>query len=235
MTDMPQASMPTSQDLFRAELLKIALAEQEALRTWQAEQGGAPRTDEERMYMLERVIQAIDRVLAVGDDWRTSLFLRNLIQPLMKVRDEAEATKNEIAHAAIVQEEDILLPHDAELFFMSLYQVDGYNLPQWEAQLNSIEQYMAGRPIYAAEDAVRKGIRQKVSQVSEAYILVAVPSAYVLPPLPVPKVDRWGSELVSLAGGAVTPAVILEFVHLGKRYRFKEGKLSQPRDDLFGG
>lgn len=226
---------PTSQDLFRAELLKIALAEQEALHAWQTTQGGLPGTDEARLYMLDRVIQAINRVLAVGDDWRTSLFLRNLIQPLIKVRDEAEVTRNQIANHSAVEQEDVVLPADAELFYVSLYQVDGYNLAQWESQLNSIDSYMVGRPVYAVEEHVRKAIRQKISQVAEGYIVIAVNGTAVLPKTPVPKVDRWGSDLITLAAGAVTSTSILEFVHLGKRYCFKEGKLGAPRNDLFGG
>ena len=85
---------------------------------------------------------------------------------------------------------------------------------------------MIGRPIYEAEAEVIQAIRRKLSQLSEAYIVVSVDKSKIVGEEQWrPRKDRLGNKLISLLPGAVTDANILEFVHLGNRYCFRDQRL----------
>lgn len=182
--------------------------------------------DNDYIEFCKTVIATVDRVLAIGN-WEDSLFLRNTVKPLKQIREQAHSIleqvtgKAEPPHCELPKFSD-----DKTLLYISLFQNDGLNLHRWELQLRSIESYLIGRPVYAKEEDVQKEIRMKITQTSEAYVIVGVDKAAIQKePYQSPRIDRNGNPLVALAVGAVTSEKILEFVHQGKRYRFIDGKL----------
>jgi len=94
--------------------------------------------------------------------------------------------------------------------------------------LRSIKSYLLGRPVYQNEIDVQKVIRAKLAKTSEAYIVVAIDKTSIRnePHLP-PRMDRYKNTLLTLKEGSVTADNIIEFVHMGKRYCFKNGRLVQ--------
>lgn len=184
------------------------------------------RSREEYIQLTDAIIQAVDNVLN-ENSWDDSLFLRNTLKPLKEIREEAIRLKQE---ATMTVEEHKMslrgLTEDEMFAYISIFQSDGQNLRKWELQLNSIRSHLLGRPVYENEDDVQKVMRQKVIQTSEAYIVVAIKKEDVQNfAYQASRVDRLGNPLLTLKESAVKPENIFEFIHQGKRFFFKNGKL----------
>ncbi|MCB1826930.1 MAG: Dot/Icm secretion system protein IcmQ [Coxiellaceae bacterium] len=184
------------------------------------------RTREDYLALTDALIEAMNGVLN-ANDWDDSLFLRNALKPLKKIRDEAVALKKEAT--ATMEDKQITLRDLAEdemLVYISIFQSAGDSLRKWELQLSSLRSHLLGRPVYENEADVAKVIRQKLVQTSEAYVIVAIKKhdvenfAYQAN-----RVDRCGNPLLTLKDTAVKPENIFEFVHQGRRYFFVDRKL----------
>ncbi len=182
--------------------------------------------DADYIEFCQAVIKAIDTILD-GGDWNDSLFLRNTVKPLQKMREQAQQLLEQANNRHTSEQVTApTLEAGKVAVFISLFQNDGHNLRKWEMQLRSIKGYLLGRPVYQNEADVQKVIRAKLAPVNEAYITVALDQGAIRNPAhQLPRVDRYGNQLLTLAEGAVTPDKILEFVHAGKRYCFSEGQL----------
>lgn len=184
------------------------------------------RKEQDYLDLCNAIIVAVDQVMSTND-WEDSLFLRNTIKPLQTIRENAvelreilknEAKTNTLMHPAI-KEECINL-------YISLYQADGHDMKQWASQLSTLSSHMVGRPVYDNEEAVLKAIRVKLSQTSEAYVVIAVDKAKIISrDFSRPRKDRLGNSLVNLVPGAIDSKNIIEFVHQGKRYYFHNNRL----------
>ena len=189
--------------------------------------GQQQRSEESYLQFCKAVIATIDNVLTAGD-WEDSLFLRNTVKPLKKIREEALELLQQISgDTSNVKNSEIpTLSEDTVALYISIFQNNGHNLPQWELQLQSITSHLLGRPVYQNEEDMQKAIRLKLAQTSEAYIVVAVKRSAIQSELYQPqRLDRNGNPLVTLTDSAVSPENILEFVHQGKRYHFLKGRL----------
>jgi intracellular multiplication protein IcmQ len=184
------------------------------------------RADTDYRQLCQSIIATIDQVLTT-DDWETSLFLRNTLKPLRKLRDQAQ-------ELLIVMGDDVktsyvaapLAPNATKLY-ISLYQANGHDLKQWAAQLASLSSYMIGRPIYANEADVIQIIRTKLSQLSEAYVVVAVDRDKIITDSQSrARKDRLGHVLISLLPDAIASDKIVEFVHQGKHYAYRDQQLT---------
>ena len=174
--------------------------------------------------VCNKIITLVDRI-SESADWSDSLFLRNTLKPLLKLRDDC------LGIIAALDENDtgkkvqpLKVAANNELVYITVFQNNGQNLNQWELQLHSIERYLAGRPVYKSEEDAAKAIRLKGSQQSEAYIVVEVPGDQVQDSVEA-RQDKYGHKLVTLSQGAVTSDSIVEFVHGEQRYRYQQGKL----------
>lgn len=185
------------------------------------------RSDASCLALANDIIETVDRILAAGD-WDDSLFLRSTVKPLKQIREDAMVVREELIAR---EENDGELPEpivadNAQRLYLSLYQADGHDLKKWAAQLSSIASYMVGRPIYAMEQDVQSALRQKLSQASEAYAVVSIDSTHIIKnDFASVRKDRWGHELVNIEAGSLTSASIIEFVHDGRRYHFRQGQL----------
>lgn len=185
------------------------------------------RSDDHYLDLCNAIISAVDGVLNASD-WDASLFLRNTIKPLKKIRDHALELRQALGGGASLaaSQDTTSLAENCVKLYVSLYQAHGHDLKKWANQLNSIGSYMTGRPVYQNEAEVKKIIRAKYAQISEAYAVVAVDqSNIIVNEHATPRKDRFDSILVSLVPGAVVCDNILEFVHQGKRYYFHNDQL----------
>lgn len=184
------------------------------------------RTPEDYIAFTDAIIGAVDAIVN-EQDWDQSLFLRNALKPLKQLREEAIQLKNE-ATMNVGDQQIALRPleDDEMLVYISIFQSAGDNLRKWELQLSSIRSHLLGRPVYEQEENVEKVLRQKLVKTSEAYITVVVKKADIQSfAYQAERVDRLGNPLLTLKNSAVKPENIFEFVHQGKRYFFRNGKL----------
>ena len=186
------------------------------------------RSDDHYLDLCNAIIAAVDGVLNASD-WDSSLFLRNTIKPLKKIRDHALELRQALGgdgSLAAPQKNATTLAKNCVKLYVSLYQANGHDLKKWANQLNSIASHMTGRPVYQGEAEVKKIIRAKYAQISEAYAVVSVDQSNIISnEHATPRKDRFDSILVSLVPGAVVRDNILEFVHQGKRYYFHNDQL----------
>jgi len=184
------------------------------------------RTSEDYLAFNAAIIEAIDHVLEAGD-WGDSLFLRNTVKPLKKIRDEALKLQQEVGEASGEKKITLRdLNDDEMLIYISIFQSEGHNIRKWELQLSSLQSHLLGRPVYENEADAQKVIRQKLVQISEAYVVVAIKKSDIQDfAYQAKRVDRHGNALLTLKENAVKPENIFKFLHQGKEYCFVNGKL----------
>ena len=179
------------------------------------------RSDKNYLDLCNAIIDAADGVLNAGD-WETSLFLRNTIKPLKKIREQALKLRQELDGDA--QHQNLVTPQVGEnciKLYVSLYQANGHDMKRWADQLSSLSSYMTGRPVYQNKQDVIKAIRLKLAQTSEAYVVVSVDKSKIIDnDYGKPRKDRLDSTLMNLVPGAISSDNIIEFVHQNKNYYF---------------
>lgn len=171
--------------------------------------------------------QLISDLLATGN-WDASLFLRTAAQKLQKIQSDAEALAKRF-EKKIVPEGELVhqnkLKQGYIIVYISVYQSDPYNLSKWETTLKSIREYSITRPIYRSQDHVAEAIRSKQGT-NEGFVSIYIKENDIIPPYAGKTIqDRWGHELLTIREGCLLPENIIEFVHVGRRYSFKNGKL----------
>lgn len=178
------------------------------------------RTKDDYRRLCDAIIEAAEHVLS-ADAWEASLFLRNTLKPIKEIYEEAVALKEKLGTSE--NEQSFTTPSIAGnkvKLYVSLYQSNGHDFKQWAAQLASLSSYMVGRPIYQNEAEVAQAIRLKLSQLSEAYVTVAVDPVKIISAENKPRKDRLGNTLISVLPNAIKSENIIEFVHQGKRYHY---------------
>lgn len=184
-------------------------------------------SDESDAAMCRSIIATVNAVLEDGN-WEDSLFLRNTVKPLYEVREKAVALLEHITGVSASAEthEPTVDASQSELLYVSLFQNEGHNLRKWELQLQSMANYMVGRPIYRKREDIERLIRNKVDQTCEAYAVIAVrPEDIQADMYQLDRRDREGNELVSVKQGKVSENNIVEFVCHGRSYRFIKSRL----------
>jgi len=81
--------------------------------------------------------------------------------------------------------------------------------------------------VYEKEESVQRLIRSKADPSADSYVVVAIRKQDILAPSSYTGtvVDRLDQPLLTLKEGAIQAEGIVEFVHLGQRYRFDRGRL----------
>lgn len=183
------------------------------------------RNDSNCITTLQTILASLDKMLVAGD-WEGSLFLRNTIKPLKELREKTASILAQYqgsANQAVIQTPNVEADHT--VVYISMFQTDGHNLRLWELQLRGLARYVLGRPVYEQEGDVAQMIRAKLAKASEAYVAVAVPKLAILTDAEMRRQDREGRHLMTLKEGSVSSDQILEFIHLGLRYHFVDGRL----------
>jgi intracellular multiplication protein IcmQ len=170
-------------------------------------------------------VATLEDLLKVGD-WEASLFLRVAQKKLQELRDEAIAISEDLAEAAKEKDEHAGKERQGYIkVYISIYQSDSHNLVKWQNTLKGISEYSVSRPIYRNEEHIQEMIRSKRSP-NEAYATVYIKESDIISPYTGKIIeDRWGHELLTIRGGTLLPANIVEFIHNDKKYTFKNGKL----------
>lgn len=86
-----------------------------------------------------------------ADNWDESLFLRDTLKPIRKIYyEEALVLREKLGGDESTKKLITLLelPENKVKLYVSLYQSNGHDYKQWEAQLTSLESYMIGQPVY---------------------------------------------------------------------------------------
>lgn len=182
------------------------------------------QNEAEKIALLQAVIRASDHVLQSGD-WQSSLFLKNTVKTVEKIKQEAEmelARHYEHARSSVIQAAE--LGEDEVEVYISLFQSDGHNMEKWAVQLRSLERYVVGRPVYQQADDIEKRIRLRNAAANEAYVIVNVKKMDIQSG-PLQLKDQYGHVLLQLKDSALKRGKIIGFVHQGKRYHFSDGKL----------
>jgi len=215
-----------AEDINRHLRLAVEHSKQKFLEAAQAFYADGKRSENQCLNLTNAIIQAIDEVLAAGD-WNKSLFLKSTIKPLNRLREEAMNVRSEMLNEQGSEAiPEYQLKANEIKIYISLYQAEGLDLHKWALQLSSIDRYVMGRPIYRHESEVKKIIRQKLAQHSEAYAVIAIdPNKILMQEFVAAKLDRQGFELLTLQVGAVDESRVVEFVHMGKRYHFNNRRL----------
>jgi intracellular multiplication protein IcmQ len=188
-------------------------------------ENNAAYSNSDYIQLCKEIVSGVDKVF-MQENWDESLFLHNSLKPLKDLQTQALLILEQLEQSSSISlPEKNILTEECELLYISLYQQDGLDMKKWELQLKSIECYLAGRPIYQLEEEVKKVIRLKVAQTSEAYVSVAVKKSAIQNKAQFKRLDRCGHPLVNISAGAVTANDIVEFVHQNQRYYFANGKL----------
>ncbi len=117
------------------------------------------RTKEDYLAFSEEIVAAIDHVLQAGD-WEDSLFLRNTVKPLKKIREATLQLQQQVNASSGEQKMSLRdLDDDELLIYISIFQSEGHNIRKWELQLSSFQSHLLGRTVYENEEDVQKVIR----------------------------------------------------------------------------
>lgn len=180
------------------------------------------RSEDQCLVLINSMIKSLSSVIDAGD-WDSSFFLKTTIKPLRKLLSEAEKMRGEISRVQGLEAiEEYQLQTGECKYYISLYQADGHDLSRWSMQLASIDKYTMGRPIYKNEEDVTRAIRRKLLQTSEGYAVIVMSESKVLGnEFADEKIDRFGFPLITFEQGDVKSTDVIEFVHGGQRYHYR--------------
>jgi Dot/Icm secretion system protein IcmQ len=172
----------------------------------------------------KKLVKILDDLLTTGN-WNVSLFLQNASKKLRLIRDETQKLISKSNRSAQKEIEAEIASGDKVKVYVSLYQVEGGSLANWQQTLRSLTDHNVSRPTYLNEQHVKELIRSKAFSDRHGYVVVQIKKSdiYQLEHNPV---DTFGHEMLILKEDSINMENILEFIHANKkRYSFKDGKL----------
>ncbi|MBA2654546.1 MAG: Dot/Icm secretion system protein IcmQ [Gammaproteobacteria bacterium] len=177
--------------------------------------------------ITDKLIELLQDLLASGN-WEASLFLRTAHKKYQDLLDQALALSQQIEsnHIKYKDEEyQLKIKQGFISVYVSIYQSDPFNMMKWETTLKSIKEYSINRPIYRTQEHIEEMLRSKNSP-NEGYVSILIQPSDIIRPYTGKIIeDRWGHELLTLRENSLVSHNILEFVHHGRRFLFKKGKL----------
>lgn len=187
----------------------------------------------EDVYIKQRrqIIENLD-VLIGNKEWEESLALKVIQGRIITYRDslEAEIKEYEASHSTrceVTKEVKQQISEDEIAVFVCLYRNYGDDMGKWAQALSKFSGNALGRPIYAAEAEAKKFMSSKVNREPEGYMEVWVKKDSILE-LPALRVmcDKFGSKLLNLKQGAISPKQIKYFTSgMGQKYVFNGSSL----------
>lgn len=174
-----------------------------------------------------RLLTSIDKAIQEGR-WDSGLFYKNVLKRLLKMREYViDQLPDENETAVDVSSQDIMLQHKEgyELVYVAIYQAEGNKLDRWLSVIRTLNERCMSRPVYPDEAQVQETMRSKRSR-NHAYVVVWIKKTDIIssPNGNIFK-DQLGHELVTLKDNSLKLNNIIEFVHDGRRYLFKEDRL----------
>ena len=188
----------------------------------------------EDVYIKQRrqIIENLD-ILIGNKEWEESLALKVIQGRIITYRDSLEAeikdyTSTQSDRCEVTKEVKQQIADDEVVIFVCLYRNYSNDMSKWAQALSKFTGNALGRPIYATEAEAMKFMSSKVNREPEGYIEVWVKKDSVLE-LPALRVmhDKFGSKLLNLKQGAISPSQIKYFVSgVGDKYVFNGSTLT---------
>lgn len=177
-----------------------------------------------RIKIAKELAVLLDGLLATGD-WQSSLFLRVASKRIQILLDEAKSlvelsSPEQSLTKSIRNSTQGYIP-----VYVSLYQVMGNNLQNWQYALRLLSEHNTSRPTYRNEQFVRELIDSKSDVERHGYAIVHVKEDDIYTFEEQPR-DSLGHEMLVLKEGVIKLENIIGFVHANKkRYAFVNNML----------
>ena len=177
-----------------------------------------------RIEIAKKLAMLLDGLLATGD-WQSSLFLRVASKRIQVLLDEAKSiielsSPEQLSTKSIKNSVHGYIP-----VYVSLYQVMGNNLQNWQYALRLLSEHNTSRPTYRNEQFVRELIGTKTDIERHGYAIVHIKDDDMYHFEEQPS-DSLGHELLVLKEGVIRLENIVGFVHANKkRYAFVNNML----------
>ncbi len=211
------------------EFLELIEAEKAALKKrLDSFYSGSDQSIDKYNEVNDDIIASLERLFEICSkgEGADSAFLKNTLQPLRDTYERAKQFKSDASPSQVENEKKVPgleAPEGRELVYITLYMSNGHELSRWGRQLKSLASLMLTRPIYRNESDAKSAVREKSSDNTEAYVVVAVEERYIVD---VGRSDRRERPIVSLDENAIDdPKYILQFILSGKCYHYIDGKL----------
>jgi len=167
--------------------------------------------------IAKELTNILTELLNVGN-WQSSLFLRAASKRIQVLLEEAKS----IAELEGQDQSRIRslkkFPPNYIPIYVSLYQVAGNNLQNWQYTLRLLSEHSVNRPTYRDEQSVRALIASKTDIDRHGYAIVYIKEDDIYGFEEQPR-DSLGHEMLVLKEGVVKLENIVGFVHAnGKRY-----------------
>ena len=179
----------------------------------------------------KQIIENLD-ILIENKGWEEALALKVIQGRIVAYRDSLhdeieEYNKDNRDTCVVTNEKKPSIPDDETAVYICLYRSFGFNLQKWEQTLAVFSGNALGRPVYKTEEEAKKFISDKINREPEAYIQVWIKKNAILELPPHRKMtDKFGSEILSLRQGAVSPSQIKKFTSgSGEKFSYVNGKL----------
>jgi hypothetical protein len=180
--------------------------------------------DLSREKVAKELVGILSKLLSCGD-WNSSLFLRSASKRLQTLLDEAESLANQPHSAQFQAQTSKKIPTGYVPLYISLYQINGNNLKNWEYTLRLLIDHSINRPMYRDEQFARDLVGSKVDIDRHGYAMVYVKEEDIYQ-FPDPQKDLLGHELIVLKENVIKTNNIIGFVHANKdRYLFIDNNL----------
>ncbi len=220
--ESPKANVSAT-DLKRVLLEKIKIATAE-LKEIQSHFDIEEASLEDQFNVNQKTINTLQTLLKFSKPQeKDSLFIRNLMKPFREHLDQLTSSQESLKGKISPKFYSRRMAAGHERFvFVSLYQLDGYDLARWERQIQDLLRFNVARPVYSNENEIKKMIRAKLSKTPEAYLVISVDESHI-----VDGINSMDGEkkLIKLNEKAIKKGEIVEFVHLSRHYKFSNGKL----------
>ena len=217
---------PTSVAAQRQELAQLVKKVDEEILTLAGKlYSGDLQSDEEKVTLIDEILTNVNELLT-KKEWQESLFLTNAIKPVIDLKSKLIGIKKTLTSSCIKKNLERKRPYyGTTLIYISVYQANGYNISAWEKQLSSIENHASSRPIYLKEHDVLTKIMKSAKRSSEAYVIASVTSESVSSRKDDNTDEEKENNMVIIKQNKLTAENIIEFIHIGIKYAYINGKL----------
>ncbi len=179
-----------------------------------------------------KLLSILDNLIQAGH-WDKSLFLQATGKEIRDLKDSLSQTLDltlpdeqaaDAKHAMLKNELPALSPDKMEVY-VALYQANGAKISNWESALELLLSRSASRPIYDTEAKAKDMMVKKGKSENNAYVVIAINKADVIPMPEKHVTDKYGHELVTVKENALKLENIRRFVHVSGNYAFYKNQL----------
>lgn len=180
-------------------------------------------TFDENIEKLKKLTSILDGVREATDT-EASPYLRKAAEKIDDLKDDIQQAIDELTQTQSTSASSDFA--GTITIFISLFQADAENLPQWQRTVRRVAEYSLTRPIYRKVDHIQELIRSRPDPRKEAYAIVTVDESDIIQAYAgKQEQDAFGHELVTLREGALTSENVQQFIHGDLVYDFIDSEL----------